>query len=122
MSFCSDNFTKMAFNFNGGKRGGARGNASWDKFEKDIGNKRTKRKSYIKELTVMRVAKPEGKQGSRYQPCGDRVYVPFTDFDGVTIDNVSQACESYFNAPAGSCRILASNTGPVCFRDDQEEK
>ena len=105
----------------GGGRGAGRGNQQlrWNKFETNVGTKRVKKNLQVKELVVSRVGKPEGKQGSRYQPCEDRQYVPFEEYDGVTIKNVSAACENYWGTPPGSCCILASNTGPVCFQDDQ---
>ena len=45
----------------------------WNMFEKSVGRGRTKAKQ-VSELIVSRVVKPEGKEGSRYQPCGDKVY------------------------------------------------
>ena len=46
-------------------------------------------------------------------------FVPFNDYDELSIENIKEASEVFYNAPTGSCDILLSNQGPSCYKMEQ---
>ena len=55
----------------------------------------------------------------KYEPLDTRDFIPFDDYEELTIDNVKEACEKFYKAPEVSCDILASNRGPSCIKLEQ---
>ena len=55
----------------------------------------------------------------KYEPLDTRDFVPFEDYDELSIDNIKDACERFYNAPQNTCDILASDRGPSCNKFDQ---
>ena len=47
----------------------------------------------------------------KYEPLDTRDFVPFEDYDELSIDNIKDACERFYNAPQNTCDILASDRG-----------
>ena len=72
-------------------------------------------------IMVQRMSsQPTGRQ-KKYEPLDTRDFVDFSDYDEITIENVREACERFYDAPRGSCDILLSDRGPSCFLDEQIE-
>ena len=97
---------------------------SWEEFEKRVGMKRTgsanaKRAKVPEDLLVQRMSSlPIGK-GKKFEPMDTKDFVPFKDYDELSIENIKEACEIFYNAPTGSCDILLSNQGPSCYKMEQ---
>ena len=45
--------------------------------------------------------------------------MPCSDYDELSIENIKDACELFYNAPQGICDILASDRGPSCTKIEQ---
>ena len=48
-----------------------------------------------------------------------RDFIPFKDYEELNLENIKEACERFYKAPAGSCDILASDRGPLCSKLEQ---
>lgn len=55
----------------------------------------------------------------KYEPLDTRDFVSFEEYDELTVENIKEACEKFYNAPPGSCDILASDRGPSCTKLEQ---
>jgi hypothetical protein len=55
----------------------------------------------------------------KYEPLDTRDFVPFSEYDELSIENIKEACEQFYNAPQGTCDILASDRGPSCTKIEQ---
>ena len=101
-----------------------RSKESWEEFEKRVGMKRTglvnvKRVKVPEDLLVQRMSSlPTGK-GKKFEPMDTKDFVPFKDYDELSIKNIKEACEVFYNAPSGSCDILMSNQGLSCTKMEQ---
>lgn len=98
---------------------------TWEEFEKEVGKKRQGKDkgersiNVPNDINVQRMsANPSGRL-KKYEPLDTRDYVPFNDYDELSIENIKDACETFYNAPTGSCDILASDRGPSCNKMEQ---
>ena len=103
----------------------------WERFEKKMKEKRMQRPKSdgtkevgsnilkSKELIVQPLeSEPSGK-AKKYERTGPQEFVPFEEYDEVTIDNIKNACNRHFSGkvPFGmSSDILASDRGPSCTK------
>ena len=55
----------------------------------------------------------------QFEPLDTRDFFPFAEYDDLMIENIKEACEKYYQAPEGSCDILASDRGPSCTKLEQ---
>ena len=55
----------------------------------------------------------------KFEPLDTRDFLLFGEYDDLTIENIKEACEKYYQAPEGSCDILASDRGPSCTKLEQ---
>ena len=55
----------------------------------------------------------------KYEPLDTRDFVPFEDDKELNLENIKEACERFYNDPAGSCDLLASDRGPLCSKFEQ---
>ena len=62
---------------------------------------------------------PTSGRLKKFELLDTRAFVPFGDYDELTIENIKEACEKYYQAPEGSCDILASDRGPYCTKLEQ---
>ena len=80
-------------------------------------------KKYEIQLSVSGVKKklkgPASGRLKKFEPLDTRDFVPFGEYDDLTIENIKEACEKYYQAPEGSCDILASDRGPSCTKLEQ---
>ena len=56
---------------------------------------------------------------NKYQPSDARDFVDFSKYNELTLQNVKEACEQFYNRPHGACDVLYSDRGPSCTKDDQ---
>ena len=98
---------------------------TWDSFEKRVGVKRTGTTAkkvgtnVPNDILVQRMSPNASGRLKKYEPLDTRDFIPFDDYEELTIDNVKEACEKFYKAPEGSCDILASNRGPSCTKLEQ---
>ena len=90
---------------------------SWVEFEKRVGNKRNNAKKpgvgkVPSDILVQRMASTASGRLEKYEPLNTRDFVPFEDDEEFNLENIKEACERFYNAPAGSCDLLASDRGP----------
>ena len=52
----------------------------------------------------------------KYEPLDTRDFFPFEDYKELNLGNTKEACERFYNAPARSCDILASDRAPSCSK------
>lgn len=55
----------------------------------------------------------------KYEPVETREFVDFSAYDELTIENIKEACEKYFDVAAGSCDVLLGDRGPSCYLTEQ---
>ena len=55
----------------------------------------------------------------KYEPLNTRDFIPFEDYEELNLENIKGARERFYNAPAGSCDIIASDRGPSCSKFKQ---
>lgn len=101
----------------------------WAEFEKRVGLKRLEgqdKKSrggsnakVPSDILVQRMSSTASGRLKKYEPLDTRDFVPFEDYDELTIDNIKDACERFYNAPQSTCDILASDRGPSCTKLEQ---
>ena len=97
---------------------------SWEEFEKRVGNKRNNAKKPAvgkvpSDILVQRMSSTASGRLKKYEPLDTRDFVPFEDYEELNLENIKEACEKFYNAPAGSCDILASDRGPSCSKFEQ---
>lgn len=98
---------------------------TWESFEARVGTKRTAgeaKRVGIKvpnDILVQRMSSTASGRLKKFEPLDTRDFVPFSDYDDLTIENVKDACEKFYHAPKGTCDILASDRGPSCSKLEQ---
>ena len=76
------------------------------------GKKEASAKAVPNDILVQRISSTASGRLKKFEPLDTREFVPFGDYDDLTIANIKEACEKYYHAPEGSCDILVSNMGP----------
>lgn len=71
------------------------------------------------DILVQRTSSTASGRLKKFEPLDTRDFVPFGNYDDLTIANIKEACEKYYQAPEGSCDILASDSGPSCTKLEQ---
>ncbi|PFX34098.1 Transient receptor potential cation channel subfamily M member 6 [Stylophora pistillata] len=61
----------------------------------------------------------EARVGMKRSCADTRDFVPFGDYDDLTMENIKEACEKYYQAPEGSYDKLAPDRGPSCTKLEQ---
>lgn len=107
------------------KRKHSTGKETWDDFEKRVGMKRTgndAKKAGTKlpnDILVQRMSPTASGRLKKFEPLDTRDFIPFDNYEELTLDNIKDACEKFYKAPEGSCDILASDRGPSCTKLEQ---
>lgn len=102
-----------------------RAKETWDDFEKRVGMKRSgtdAKKAGVNvpnDILVQRMSPNASGRLKKYEPLDTRDFIPFEDYEELTLDNIKEACEKFYKAPEGSCDILASDRGPSCTKLEQ---
>ena len=76
------------------------------------GKKEASAKAAPNDILVQRISSTASGRLKKFEPLDTRDFVPFGDYDDLTIANIKEASEKYYQAPEGSCDILASDMGP----------
>ena len=63
------------------------------------------------DILVQRMSSTASGRVKEYEPLDTRDFVPFGDYDELSIDSIKDACEQFYKAPHGSYDILASDRG-----------
>ena len=97
---------------------------SWEEFEKRVGNKRNNAKKLgvgkvLSDILVQRMSSTASGRLKKYDPLDTRDFIPFEDYEKLNLENIKEARKVFYNAPAGSCDILASDRGPSCSKFEQ---
>lgn len=71
------------------------------------------------DILVQRMSSTASGRLKKFEPLDTRDFFPFGDYDDLTIANIKEACEKCYQAPEGSCDILASDRGPSCTKLEQ---
>ncbi len=71
------------------------------------------------DILVQRMSSTASGRLKKYEPLDTRDFVPFSDYDKLSIENIKDACEQFYNAPQGICDILALDRGPSCMKIEQ---
>ncbi|CAB4040642.1 transient receptor potential cation channel subfamily M member 6-like, partial [Paramuricea clavata] len=108
-----------------------KGKESWEEFERRVGLKRSGEEDRNRapekralgkipnDILVQRMSTTPSGRLKKYEPLDTRDFVPFSDYEELSIENIKDACEQFYSAPAGSCDILASDRGPSCTKMEQ---
>ena len=97
----------------------------WEDFEARVGIKRSgggKKETHKvapNDILVQRMSSTASGRLKKFEPLDTRDFVPFGEYDDLTIENIKEACEKYYQAPEGSRDILASDRGPSCINLEQ---
>ena len=98
------------------------GKETWDDFEKRVGMKRTgsdAKKTGTKapnDILVQWMSPTASGRLKKFEPLDTRDFIPFDEYEELTLDNIKEACEKFYKAPEDSCDILASDRGPSCIK------
>ena len=99
-------------------------NDKWKGYQRAISAKRSggaenKNTKKVSTLIAQRMhPKPVGKQ-QKYEPAQPRQFIDFAQYSKLTLNNVKEACEKFYEEVKGSCDILYDVTGPSCTADEQ---
>ena len=83
------------------------------------GKKGASAKAVPNDILVQRMSSTASGRLKKFEPLDTRDFFPFGDYDDLTIANIKEACEKYYQAPEGSCDILVSDRGPSCTKLEQ---
>ena len=94
---------------------------SWEEFEKRVRMKRTgsanaKRVKVPEDLLVQRISSLPIGRGKKFEPMDTKDFVPFKEYDELSIENIKEACEVFYNAPSGSCEFSCQIKAPLATK------
>ena len=61
------------------------------------------------DILVQRMSSTASGRLKKYEPLDTRDFVPFSDYDELSIENIKDTCEQFYNAPQGTCDILSQS-------------
>ena len=98
---------------------------TWNDFHKEISKKRrgdtaTKKKGPSPQSIMVQRMSSEPNKSKKYEPLDTRDFVDFTKYDELSIENVKDACEKFYELPGGSCDVLLSDRGPSCYLTEEQ--
>lgn len=70
-------------------------------------------------ILVQRMSSTLSGRLKKYDPLDTRDFVPFGEYEELSLENIKEACERYYNSPENSCDVLASERGPSCTKMEQ---
>ena len=110
------------------------GDRAWAKFQAQMKQKRVQKKTKADtglgagvilqrgELTVQRLSSEVSGKAQKFSRIGAREFVPFADYEDITLPNIKLACEKHFLPTVGksvTCDVLAAEQGPSCSTLEQ---
>ena len=109
----------------GANMSGAGRKRSWDDLKRDVASKRsgkgtTTKKSMPAPATIMvqRMSSVPNRS-KKYDPLDTRDFVDFSAYTELSLENIKDACERYYEMPQGSCDVLLIDRGPSYFLTEQ---
>ena len=99
-----------------------KGDRAWAKFQAQMKQKRVQKKTKADtglgagvilkrgELTVQRLSSEVSGKAQKFSRIGTREFVPFADYEDITLPNIKLACEKHFLPTVGksvTCDVLA---------------
>ena len=95
---------------------------TWEQYEKQCAAKRRGEKkpkvSAPQSIMIQRMT-AEANRLKKYEPLDTRDFVDFSAYNELSIENIKEACEKYYEMPTGSCDILLGDRGPSCYLNEQ---
>ena len=94
-------------------------NDKWKGYQRAISAKRSggaenKNTKTVSTLIAQRMhPKPVGKQ-QKYEPAQPRQFIDFAQYSKLTLNNVKEACEKFYEEVKGSCESEISNKAISC--------
>ena len=61
------------------------------------------------DILVQRMSSAASGRLRKYEPLDTKDFVSFEDYEELSVENIKEACEKFYNAPLGSCDILVSD-------------
>ena len=71
------------------------------------------------DILVQRMSPTASGRLKKFEPLDTRDFIPFDEYEELTLDNIKEACENFYKAPEDSCDILASDRGISCTKLEQ---
>ena len=86
---------------------------NWDFFEANVLKKMQKKcgaTTVPSDIMVQRMTTTASGRLRKFQLIDTRDFVPFDEYHAaLTLENIKEACERFYNSPTGSCDVLASD-------------
>ena len=55
----------------------------------------------------------------KYEPLDTRDFVDFSGYDEISISNIKEACEKFYDQAPGTCDVFLGDRGPSCYLTEQ---
>lgn len=85
-------------------------------------NQKDPKEANLQEIIVQRMSSEVCGKQQKYSRIGAREYVPFSDYDELTIQNIIKACQKHYKSsvePGMRADVLAGERGPSCSKVSQ---
>ena len=102
----------------------AAGGQNWGKFKEKMKELRQGKKGKkdsgksakdLETIVVQRLSAEVSGKAQKYSRIGAREFVPFEQFDEISVCNIKKACMKHYGMPETmSCDVLAGEQGPSC--------
>ena len=99
--------------------------SDWNKFKNKMKEKRCKNTTKkdsgtslkdLETIVVQRLSAEVSGKAQKYSRSGAREFVPFDEFNKISIDNIKKACMKHYGMPDTMCYdVLAGEQGPSCL-------
>ena len=96
---------------------------TWEKYERECAAKRrgagkAKTASSPQSILVQRMSTVPNKL-KKYEPLDTRDFVDFSGYGEISISNIKEACEKFYDQAPGTCDVLLGDRGPSCYLTEQ---
>ena len=98
--------------------------SDWNKFKNKMKEKRCKNTTKkdsgtslkdLETIVVQRLSAEVSGKAQKYSRSGAREFVPFDEFNEISIENIKKACMKHYGMPdTMCCDVLAGEQGPSC--------
>ena len=96
---------------------------TWEKYERECAAKRrgfgkAKTPTTPQSILVQRMRTVPNRL-KKYEPLDTRNFVDFSGYDEISISNIKEACEKFYDQAPGTCDVLLGDRGPSCYLTEQ---
>ena len=98
--------------------------SDWNRFKNKMKEKRCKNMTKkdsgkslkdLETIVVQRLSAEVSGKAQKYSRSGAREFVPFDEFNEISIENIKKACMKHYGMPdTMCCDVLAGEQGPSC--------